>query len=194
MVRCQEPRFDECPACGRVLAIANKNHPKGQWQLWIARTLQEQLKVDVVVCENPFRFSDSVPVGPITHRDLSKYFRNDWLIKIRLDGRRLKRLLLTLSNGTSSKKAGTLIINGQNFIRPNQDCEGVVFETNSLRDYEKYTVALTYTAIDGQRIGVLLLDYKIVGEGHLVPLLKNYLNRNNRLDIDSQLAVGGNGN
>jgi hypothetical protein len=194
MVTYREPGFDGCPVCGRVLAITNKSHPKGRWQLWIAKTLQEQFKVDVVVCENPFRFSDSMPVGPITQRELSKYFRNDWIIKIKLDGRKLKRMLLTLSNGSSSKKPGTLVINGQNCIKSDEDCEGVAFEINSLRDYEKYTVALPYSAIDGQRLGVLSLDYKIVGEGHLVPLLRNHLSRNNRLDIDSQLAVGVSGN
>jgi hypothetical protein len=56
-----------------------------------------------------------------------------------------------------------------------------------LESGRNYTVAVYYKLINGQRMGITLKDYKITGEGYLVPLLCDYLFKNKYMDIDAKL-------
>ncbi|MCK4795061.1 MAG: hypothetical protein KAV87_65635, partial [Desulfobacteraceae bacterium] len=171
----------------QVLTVVNKNHPKWQWRQWVARILREQLEVDVVVCEDLFRFKDSIPAGQITYRDLFNSFRNLWILKIKLDGKSLRELLMVPFNDISKRKVAAPIIDGVSLVKLGQDSERTALGINELENDKKYTVALPEKCINGERMGLVLKDYKITGEGYLVPLLKDYLYKNKRLDIDAQL-------
>jgi hypothetical protein len=172
----------------KVLAVTNKKYQKWQWHQWVARTLREQLGVDVVLCEEPFRFEDLIPVGQVTYRVLHNSFRNDWIITLKLDGKSLRELLMVPFNDISKREVSAPIISGVSFAKIQQGPGETVLAINELEDDKKYTIALPEKCINGERIGLVLKDYKIIGEDYLVPLLKDYLCENKTLDIDAQLA------
>jgi len=80
------------------------------------------------------------------------------------------------------------IIDGMSIVKLGQDPKRETLGITVLEDDKKYTVALPEKCINGERIGLVLKDYKITGEGYLVPLLKDYLYKSKKLDIDAQLA------
>jgi len=173
----------------QVLTVVNKNHSEWQWRQWIAKTLREQLEVDVVVCEDLFRYEDSIPVGQITYRDLFNSFKNLWILKIKLDGMSLRKLLTVPFNDISKREVAVPIIDGVSLVKLGQDSGRAVLGINELENDRKYTIALPEKCINGERIGLVLKNYKITGEVYLVPLLKDYLYKNKKLDIDAELAV-----
>lgn len=170
-----------------VLTVAHKRHPKWRWCQWVARTLREQIEADAVICENPYKFSDSVLVGQVTYRDLSNTFRNDWIVKIKLDGKSLRDLLTVIFNDISKRKLGAVIVDGVSIVKPEIDSKGTILGINELEKDNKYMLACPHKIINGQRMGIAVKNYEIVGEGYLVPLLKDYLCKNKNLDIDAQL-------
>lgn len=198
----------------QILALVNKKHPKWQWRQWIARAIRKQHDVDIalcedpfrfsgllpdryitaeeleaegVICEDPFRFSDLVSDGQITYRDLFNGFRNDWIVKIITDGGNLRELVGVPFDDISKRKVVKPTIDGLRFVELERDSKQTSLSVNELESDKKYTVALPYKLINGQRIGIVLKDYEIIGEGFLVPLLKDYLCKNGSLDLDSQL-------
>jgi hypothetical protein len=171
----------------QVLAVTTKKHPKWQWHQWVGKVVREQLKADVVVCENVFKFEDSALGSQLTCRDLFNSFKNDWIIKILIDGESLKDLLAVSFRDISKREVAPSVIYGVNFVKPENDHEETALVVNELENNKKYTIALPYKAINGERMGILLEDYKITGEGYLVLLLKDYLYKNQNLDIDAQL-------
>jgi len=172
----------------QVLAVVDKKHPKWQWCQWVAKVIREQLETDVVVCEAPLMFKDSEPTEQITYRNLFNTFRNDWIVKIKLDGNDLRKLLMVPFNDISKREVDApIIIDGVSFVKMDRGSEGSTLGINELENGKMYTIAIPEKLINGQRIGLVLKDYKIVGEAYLVPLLKAYLCRNKSLDIDAQL-------
>jgi len=171
----------------QVLAVTNKKHTKLQWRLWIARIIREQLEADVVFFEDVFKFEDSSLSGHLTYRDLFNRFRNDWIVKIMLDGKSLKDLLTVPFSDISRREVVAPIIYGVNFVKPEDNCEETVLIVSELENDKKYTVVLPYKAVNGGRMGTILKDYKIVRDGYLVSLLKDYLCKNKNLGIDIQL-------
>lgn len=172
---------------GHVAAVTVKKHPKWQWSQWIAAVVRRQLNVDVAICEAPLKFADSVPAGQITYRDLFNSFRNDWMVKISLDGRSLRNMLNVAFNDISKREVAVPIMDGVSRFKSKQVSENNVLILNELEDEKKYTVALPYKAVNSQRMGVLLEDYEITGEGFLFSLLKDYLRERKRSDIDAVL-------
>lgn len=198
----------------QILALVNKKHPKWQWRQWIARAIRKQHDVDIalcedpfrfsgllpdrhitaeeleaegVICEDPFRFSDLVSDGQITYRDLFNGFRNDWIVKIITDGRNLRELVGVPFDDISKRKVVKPTIDGLRYVELERDSKQTSLSVNELESDKKYTAALPYKLINGQRIGIVLKDYEIIGEGFLVPLLKSYLCKNGSLDLDGQL-------
>jgi len=168
--------------------VVDKKHPKWQWCQWVAKVIREQLETDVVVCEAPLMFKDSEPTEQITYRNLFNTFRNDWIVKIKLDGNDLRKLLMVPFNDISKREVDApIIIDGVSFVKMDRGSEGSTLGINELENGKMYTIAIPEKLINGQRIGLVLKDYKIVGEAYLVPLLKAYLCRNKSLDIDAQL-------
>jgi hypothetical protein len=198
----------------RVLAIVEDKHPKWKWGKWVAKRMRKQLNADVAVCEDPFKFADLKPdlvlaeeqseggspvsgsdvtfldiepAGQITLRDLHNRFRNDWIIKIRLDGRNLRSLLTAPLNSVAEKQASAPIVEGVSFVKTDGDRGDGVLSIDDIENDTRYTAILPYQLINGQRAGIVLKDYEIVGEGYLVPLLRDYLSESKYLDIDSEL-------
>jgi hypothetical protein len=169
-----------------VLAASTKKHAKWRWGQWVAKALREQLGSDVAVCRNPLSFDNSIPVGQITCRDVFNNFRNDWVVKIRVDGRTLKKMLLEKFRGGAKNEADTLILDGMAFVRQ----PGTQTKNRSIDELEndkQYTVACPESVISGKGVGTVLEDYEIVGECYLALLLKDYLLENANLDIDAEL-------
>lgn len=171
-----------------ILTVVTKKHSKWRWCQWVARVLREQLGADVVLCEVPLKFSDLALEGQITYRDIFNSFRNDWIIKVRTDGKSLRNLLSVPLNDVAKGDVNTLIVDGVSFVKAGQGPEEGALGMNELEDDEKYTVCLAYKLFYGERTGVTLLkDYEIVGEGYIVSLLKDYLYKNKNLDLDERL-------
>jgi hypothetical protein len=165
------------------LAAVGKKHPKWQWARWVARAVRKQLDADVVAYEDPFRFPHPIPAGKITYRDLFKSFRNDWIVKVRLDGKGL-RSLLTASYMDTSGNGVAAVLDGVSLVGAEQDSEGASLAIGDIEDDKKYTVAFPERIVSRLRTG---MDYVIVGEAYLVPLLKNYLLRSESCDVDAEL-------
>ncbi len=171
----------------RVLTQMNRKHPKWKWNQWIAKIVREQLETDIAICESPFLFEDSELAGQVTYRDLFNAFRNDWIVKIKLDGNNLRKLLTVPFADISKREVKSLIISGVSYGKKKQDSSGSILVMSDLKDEQIYTIAIPEKLINGQRTGVVLKDYKIVGDYYLIPLLKDYLYKGKNLDIDTEL-------
>ena len=90
-------------------------------------------------------------------------------------------------NDISKRKVDAPIIDGIVMVRNPLDENARVLAINELVDTAVYTVALPEKCINGQRIGLVLKDYRIVDQAHLVPVLRDYLAKNKDADIDVQL-------
>jgi hypothetical protein len=170
-----------------VLALARRQHPKWQWHQWVAKTLRERLAADVVICEDPFRFPDSVPVGQITFRDLYKSFRNDWIIKVRVDGGSLRNLLSAPFGDVSKTKVVERVINGISLAGLHGDNKNEALEIKDVKNDGWYTVALPSGLLNSEQMGRVLTEYEIEGEGYLVLMLKDYLRESKVREIDADL-------
>jgi len=140
-----------------------------------------------MVAGGDVKFLDIEPTGQITLRDLHNSFRNDWIIKISLDGRSLRSLLTAQLNSVNEKQVSAPIMEGVSFVKTDRDDADCALSINNIRNDARYTVALPYRLINGQRAGIVLRDYEIVGEGYLVFLLRDYLNESEGMSIDSEL-------
>jgi hypothetical protein len=169
-----------------VLAETKRKHPRWQWLQWVAKIIREQLKSDVAICEDHFKFPDAVPDGRITYRDLFNSLKNDWIVKISLDGKFLKQLLLKQFDNDSPREVTTLVVDGINFSKKGEDNKNAV-SINGLENDRKYTVALPSRFVKGETMGVLLRDYEIVGDNYLLSLVKDYLCEKKNPDADTQL-------
>lgn len=170
-----------------VLAETSRRHSKKQWSRWVARALKEQFEADAAICEDQFKFSEPPPAGQITYRDLFNSFRNTWLVKIRISGRSIKHLLTLPFGDISKRELAEIVVDGVSLVTREEDFGGQVLAIGDLENEKKYTVALPYQVINGNRMGMAVEDYEIIGDGWLVPLLKDYLCENRSLDIDAQL-------
>jgi hypothetical protein len=169
-----------------VLAETKRKHPRWQWLQWVAKIIREQLESDVAICEDHFKFPNVVPNGQITYRDLFNSFKNDWIVKIRLEGKSLKQLLLKQFDNNSPREITSLVIDGIIFSKTEHGTERMV-SINELENNRKYTVALPSRAIKGETMGMTLKDYEIVGDIFLISLLKDYFRDKKNLDVDAQL-------
>jgi hypothetical protein len=199
----------------KVLAQVTRRHRKWRWRQWVAGVIRRRLDADVVVCEDPFKsadlgsdfvfsresiagnsivldkpvvFVDTVPVDQITMRSLSNCFRNDWLVKIRLRGKSLREIMMVPFRDISKRKVGAPVIEGIGFGNSDGSPEGKLALAD-IEDEKNYTLACPYKILNGERIGTLVQDYKIVADGYLIELLRDYLLEENDKNIDSQLEA-----
>jgi len=167
-----------------VLAVLEKRHSRWRWGQWCARAVREQLEVDVAIYENPLRVSGMVPEGEVTYRSLFNIFRNDWVLKIRLDGRGLRGLLASWPGDISKGELGRRCVEGLSFVKV--DSGGEVLVMDEIEDGRNYTVGLSEKAaskIPG------MIEYELVGECYLVPLLKRQLEARKEGTIDDELEI-----
>jgi len=172
---------------GKVLAVAKSKHARWQWRQLVARALRKQLQADSAICMDPFRFPDSVLAGEITFRDIFNTFRNDWIIKVKVNGKQLKELLLTPINASSGVRADLPIMDGITATKAAHNPASDVPVINKLEDERMYTVAMPYNFVNGKQLGVGLKEYDILGEDYLVRIMGDYLADNNNFDLDTQL-------
>jgi hypothetical protein len=171
----------------QVLAEVKEKHPKWQWRQWVAGALRERFCVDVGICTDPFKYSDSIPAGEITYRDLLNSFRNDWIIKVEVEGRSLRELLLAPFDNASVPRTTMPFIDCVTATGSQQDGESKELPITALQDDVTYTAAMPYKLINGELLGVGLGEYKIVGDDYLVCLLRDHLCGNKDSGLDAQL-------
>jgi len=169
------------------LVTIEKEHPRRQWCQFIAKAMRKQLNADVSVCGDPFRFSYCTLKGQITYRDLFNAFRNDWIVKIRLDGKSLKKGLRAPLDITLQKVFDGLIFDGVTFIAPEGNPKEKLLGINEIADDKKYTMVFSHEVFSSKDLGSIPESSEIAADDYLVPLLKNYLLKNNNLEIDTQL-------
>jgi hypothetical protein len=170
-----------------VLAKTQKKHPKWQWQQLVAKAIKKQVGADVVICEDPFIFPQSTPIGQITYRDLFNTFRNDWFVTISLDGESLKKLLTTPLEYTKNNKTRDVIIDGLSLTGQQEFDEDKILTINELKSDQLYTLAIRDKNLNGERLGLHFDNYDITGQTFLLPLLKEYFSSNTCTDIDARL-------
>lgn len=168
-----------------VLGTASKKHPKLRWRQLLARIIREELGADIAICEDLFRSSDLPAKGPITYRDLYNNLRNEWIVKIKLDGKSLRSVLMAPFNDISKRQVSIMVVDGISLATGNAD--GTTLGINELENDKQYTVACPDNLVNGERVGVILEDYEIVGEGHLFVLLRDYFSKKGSLEIDALL-------
>jgi hypothetical protein len=171
----------------QVLAETNKKHLKWKWHQWAAQIIKEQLNADIVICEDVFKFEDSSLSGHLTYRDLFNNLNNDWIVKIMLNGKNLKEMPAAPFTNISRMEVVAPVICGVSFVKGEYNNKEATLLLNELENDKNYTVALPYKAVNGERMGVVLKDYKITGEYYQVSLLRDYLCKNKDLDVDAQL-------
>jgi hypothetical protein len=171
----------------QVLAMVNKKHPKWRWRQWIAKIVRERLEVDVVICEDPFQFEDTTLFGQITYRDLFTTFKNVWFTKVRINGKSLRTLLTVPFTSISKKEVETQVIEGVSLLGQATSGHKKVLALSELADDTIYIAAMPEKCLNGDRLGVVLEDYKIIDQTYLIPVLREWLESNSGVDIDSQL-------
>jgi len=169
------------------LATLSGQHPKWRWRQWVGHVVRKQLDADVAICEDIFKGVEKPDQEIITLRDLNRVFNNKWFVKIKLNGKELKMLLtrfITMKY-LSENTAINPTIDGVYFVKEmaGSGCTHV----SQIKDDQYYMVALPEKLVNGSRIGMILKDYEIVGEGYQIQLLCDYLKSMKNLELDSEL-------
>jgi hypothetical protein len=167
------------------LVKLEKTYPKWKWRQWVARVLREQLKADVMISEDPFSSSELPDSNELTLRDMARIFTNDWIVKISLKGSDLRELLMVPFNDISSREVSAPVIDGASLVKQPSGSDVICF--NELEPDKFYTVAFPYKAVNGKRMGMVMDNYQLEGEGFLVVLLKEYLEENINFNLDAEL-------
>ena len=95
-----------------IVAVARTTHPTWQWRRWLTQAIREQLKADIVICEDPLLFDRAPCDGQLTYRELANTFVNQWIVKVELDGRKVRQLLMTPVAEASEERAGPITMDG----------------------------------------------------------------------------------
>jgi len=171
----------------QTLATVSKKHPKWRWNQWINHVVRTQLSADIMISEEPFKGLGVSGYERITLRDFNRTLHNQWILKIKLKGDQLKTLItrcMTVKGVPENKKVN-LIMDGVSLIKGNVGSDSM--HVSQIKKDQYYTVALPQKLVNGNRIGLILKDYEIVGDGYLVQLLQHYLKNRKNLELDSEL-------
>ncbi len=181
-------RFNTCwgwhDTWKQVIAAADKKHTKMKWLQLLGRAIRLQLHADAAVCEDPFLYNDPVPAGELTFRDLSNLVRNEWMVKIKIDGGTLKKVLSTGFTAFPDRRLKPVIVDGVSFGGEGNTEEGAL-SMNNICDTADYSLVLPEDIINGQRAGIAIENYEIVDDGWLVLLVKDFLCANQALGLDA---------
>ena len=169
------------------LTTVSKQHPKWRWRQWVGHVVRKQLDADIAICEDIFKGVEKPDQEKITLRDLDRIFKNKWFVKIKLNGKELKMLL--------TRNVAVKDISGSTAIRPVIDGISLIkgmggsgyMHVSQIKEDQYYMVALPEKLVNGSRIGMILTDYEIVGDGYQIQLLQDYLKSRNNLELDSEL-------
>jgi len=172
----------------QVIAVADKQHTKMKWLQLFGRAIRLQLDADAAVCEDPFLYNDPMPTGELAFRDLNNLVRNEWMVKIKIDGSTLKRVLTTAFTAFSDRRLKPIIVDGISF-GGDDDVEDGVLSMNSINDTADYTLVVPENVINGQRAGIAIENYEIVDDGRLVLLVRDFLFANKALGLDALMQT-----
>ena len=101
-----------------IVAVAGTTHPTWQWRRWLTQAIREQLQADMVICEDPLLFDRAPCEGQLTYRELANTFVNQWIVKVELDGRKVRQLLLTPVTEASGERDGSITMDGVALFDP----------------------------------------------------------------------------
>jgi hypothetical protein len=160
---------------GEIVAVTSREYPKMKWVQLFGRAMRTGLDADAAICEDPFVEGNVMPVGDITLRELNKAARNDWIVKIRLDGKTLKKMLTTAFTSFPERQVKDIIVDGIGFSEGRSEDD---IPMSGIADDKQYTVAIAEQMINGQRAGVAIEDYEIVEDGWLILLVRDFLLKN----------------
>jgi hypothetical protein len=168
---------------GQVIAATSTQYSRMKWLQVFGRAMRVELEADAAVCEDPFLNSDDVPDGEMTFRDLNNMVKNEWVVKVRVSGKTLRRVLTTAFTDYPNRQLKPIIVDGVSFSRG--DNEGGAIPMSDIDDEKYYTVVLPEDVINGHRAGAAIEEYEIVGDGYLVLLVRDFLVRNKESGIDA---------
>jgi hypothetical protein len=171
----------------KVLAVIDRDHPKWQWKQWVANVVKKHMCVDVVICEDHLRNSDALSPGKKTYRDFFNAFQNAWFTKVKIDGKSLRAVLMVPFGSISKREVNAPIIDGICLVKIPMATGEESLAINELVDETIYTVAFSEKCLNGERMGLALQDYDIVDLKYLMPIFKEFLKSNSKLNIDDQL-------
>lgn len=169
------------------LAQVSKGYPKWRWRQWIAHVMRHQLESDVTISEEIIEKPELLSDETITLRDLNKILKDQWFVKIKLNGKEFRRLLMQSAskNMAGNNKTENPVVDGICFIKSMADPD--CMHISDIKADQNYTIAMPYKAVNGSRIGMILKDYEIVGDGYLLQMLYDYLKNRDSLGLDSEL-------
>ena len=172
-----------------TVAELQQVHPTWQWKQWLASAIKTEMGVDVVICEDHFRNTSVFSPGKKSYRDFFNAFENVWLIKVKLDGKTLRKLIATPLTSKDKRKAETRVIAGLGRISSPSVRTKNELLIGELAEDRLYTAVLPARCLSGNRLGVSIIDYEILGQAYLLPILKAHFMSNSNMEIDTQVAA-----
>ena len=138
-----------------------------------------------MISENPFSSAELPEAGELTLWDISRIFSNDWIVKISLKGSDLRELLMVPFNNTSNRQVSAPVIDGASIAKQPAGSKTICIK--ELENDRFYTVAFPYKAVNGERMGIVMKNYRLEDQGFAVVLMRDYLKENNDIDLDAEL-------
>ncbi|MBC8481440.1 MAG: hypothetical protein H8D47_02085 [Planctomycetes bacterium] len=172
----------------RPLAELSGTYPQWKWGGWAAKAVRKQLAADVAVIDDPLDFGSLPGSGVLTLSKLSLFVKNDWIVKISLSGKELKQLMAELLKQTGTANRNNFFIDGISFVGHRNMKSEKSLLVSDLDDHREYTIALSCKLVNGDRLGTAIKDYRIEGHGFSLMLLRDYLEKCDRDDLDSELS------
>lgn len=176
-----QPQYDE------IIATDIENFASWRWKQWLAHVIREEMAVDAVICEQHLK-SNYLPTGQITLRSLFNTFNNDWIVKIRMPGEDLRRLLMAPFAEDINRGVDAPVLDGITFSNPQTTETDNILAFNEIENNQLYTLAFPYRCLNGQRMGIVLQNYDIIGEAYIIPMIIDYLSTEENYNLDEQLA------
>ena len=169
------------------LVSLSEKYSKWRWRQWVGHVIRKQLDADIAICEDIFRGDEKPDQKKITLRDLDRVFNDKWFVKIKLNGKELITLLtkFVVMKDLSKSKAIRPVIDGVSFVKGMAGPDYML--VSQIKEDQYYMVGLPEKLVNGSRVGLILKDYEIVGEGYQIQLLQDYLKSRKHLELDSEL-------
>ena len=176
-------------AWDQKLFALQRKHPSWQWRQWVARLLREQFHSDVVICDNPLRFEDKIPVGPVSYRDLANALVDNWLVKVELSGAELRQVILSIGHPPNPPAQAVELptVDGIRLQKPGAAPSGPSLVVGGLKNDKRYSLVCDRGWLNGARTGQAVFDYRLLDEGYLIEAVRSRVLRAEGADIDVQL-------
>lgn len=155
----------------KVLIQLDEMQPKWKWLQYFAKATRKELGADIAIFEDVFCEKEVLGTGEITFRQVCNSIDNKWIVNVSIKGKQIKKILSVPFESTEKRKVEAPVIEGISFVK--NDENGL--SMSELKNEEIYTVAMPYKMINGKRMGAVMKDYRIVGDGWLELLVKDHI-------------------